>query len=40
MKSMKCVLGMALMILTAAVAVSAQGQVTAVRAGKMFDPKS
>jgi imidazolonepropionase-like amidohydrolase len=30
----------ALLILAAAVVVSAQGQVTAVRAGKMFDPKS
>src|SRR5216683_756811 len=40
MKRMKCALSIALMILTAAVVASAQGQVTAVRAGKMFDPKS
>jgi imidazolonepropionase-like amidohydrolase len=40
MKRMKCVLSIALLILAAAVVVSAQGQVTAVRAGKMFDPKS
>jgi imidazolonepropionase-like amidohydrolase len=40
MKRMKSVLSIALMILAAAVVVSAQGQVTAVRAGKMFDPKS
>jgi imidazolonepropionase-like amidohydrolase len=40
MKRIKCALGIAVMILTVAVAVSAQGQVTAIRAGKMFDPKS
>ena len=40
MKQLKCVLSMTLAILAAAAAVSAQGQVTAVRAGKMFDPKS
>lgn len=40
MKQLKCVLSMTLVILAAAVAVRAQGQVTAVRAGKMFDPKS
>ena len=40
MKRMKSALSIALMILAAAVTVSAQGQVTAVRAGKMFDPKS
>ena len=38
---MRFALGVAaLTILVAAVVVSAQGQVTAVRAGKMFDPKS
>ncbi len=40
MKRMKCALSIALLILAAAVVVSAQGQVTAVRAGKLFDPKS
>ena len=40
MKRMKYVLSIAILILAAAVVVSAQGQVTAVRAGKMFDPKS
>jgi imidazolonepropionase-like amidohydrolase len=40
MKRMKCMFSTALLILAAAVVVSAQGQVTAVRAGKMFDPKS
>src|SRR5258708_33598135 len=40
MKRIKCALNIALMILAAALAASAQGQVTAVRAGKMFDPKS
>ena len=37
---MKCALSIAFLTLAAAVVVSAQGQVTAVRAGKMFDPKS
>src|ERR1700724_4423316 len=40
MKRMKYVLSIAVLTLAAAVAASAQGQVTAVRAGKMFDPKS
>jgi imidazolonepropionase-like amidohydrolase len=40
MKRMKCALSIAFLMLAAAVVVSAQGQVTAVRAGKMFDPKS
>jgi imidazolonepropionase-like amidohydrolase len=40
MKQLKCVLSITLMIFAAAMAASAQGQVTAVRAGKMFDPKS
>ena len=40
MKQMKCVLSVTLMIFAAAITASAQGQVTAVRAGKMFDPKS
>src|SRR6202045_3422605 len=40
MKRMKFGFRVALLILAAAVAASAQGQVTAVRAGKMFDPKS
>ena len=40
MKRMKCAFSVALLILAAAVVVSAQRQVTAVRAGKMFDPKS
>jgi imidazolonepropionase-like amidohydrolase len=40
MKRMKSALSVGLMILAAALAASAQGQVTAVRAGKMFDPKS
>src|SRR6202166_3510012 len=39
MKRMRCTLSIALLILADDVA-SAQGQVTAVRAGKMFDPKS
>jgi len=37
---MKSAFSVALLILAAAVVASAQGQVTAVRAGKMFDPKS
>jgi imidazolonepropionase-like amidohydrolase len=40
MKRTKFALSFALLVLTTAAAVSAQGQVTAVRAGKMFDPKS
>ncbi|HTC64687.1 MAG TPA: amidohydrolase family protein [Candidatus Saccharimonadales bacterium] len=40
MKRMKSAFSVALLILAAAVVASAQGQVTAVRAGKMFDPKS
>jgi imidazolonepropionase-like amidohydrolase len=40
MKHMKFVLQFAALILASALTVSAQGQVTAVRAGKMFDPKS
>ena len=40
MKRLKIALSIALLMLAAAVVVSAQGQVTAVRAGKMFDPKS
>src|SRR5580704_15997377 len=40
MKRWKCMLSSALLILAAAATASAQGQVTAVRAGKMFDPKS
>src|SRR5579863_8094593 len=40
MKRLKCVLSVAVMMLAAAVMASAQGQVTAVRAGKLFDPKS
>jgi len=40
MKRMKSALSVGLMILAAALVASAQGQVTAVRAGKMFDPKS
>ena len=40
MKRMKFALSVALLVLSAAVAASAQGQVTAIRAGKMFDPKS
>src|ERR1700731_3394935 len=40
MKRMKCALSIVLLILAAAIVASAQGQVTAVRAGKMFDPKS
>src|SRR6202521_628872 len=40
MKRIKWALSISLMILAAAAVVSAQGQVTAVRAGKMFDPKS
>ena len=40
MKRTKHALSIAILILAAAVTASAQGQVTAVRAGKMFDPKS
>jgi imidazolonepropionase-like amidohydrolase len=40
MKHVKFVLQFAVLILASAIAASAQGQVTAVRAGKMFDPKS
>ena len=40
MKRMKYVFSVAILTLAAAVAASAQGQVTAIRAGKMFDPKS
>ena len=40
MKRMKNALSIALLVLVAVVAASAQGQVTAIRAGKMFDPKS
>jgi imidazolonepropionase-like amidohydrolase len=40
MKRMKSAFSVTLLILAAAVVASAQGQVTAVRAGKMFDPKS
>jgi imidazolonepropionase-like amidohydrolase len=40
MKRTRSVLSLAVIILAAAIAVSAQGQVTAIRAGKMFDPKS
>jgi len=40
MKRMRSLLSIALLILAVAVVASAQGQVTAVRAGKMFDPKS
>jgi len=40
MKRLRIALSIALLMLAAAVVVSAQGQVTAVRAGKMFDPKS
>ena len=40
MKRLKCALSISLLVLAAAVMASAQGQVTAVRAGKMFDPKS
>ena len=40
MKRMKVVLQFAIVVLASAVAAYAQGQVTAVRAGKMFDPKS
>src|SRR5580658_2343158 len=40
MKRWRCVLSLALLFLASAVVSSAQGQVTAVRAGKMFDPKS
>src|SRR5580692_9220790 len=40
MKRMKCALSIVLLLLATAVVASAQGQVTAVRAGKMFDPKS
>src|SRR6266852_8467360 len=40
MKRLKFTLSFALLMIAAAVVASAQGQVTAVRAGKMFDPKS
>jgi imidazolonepropionase-like amidohydrolase len=40
MKHMKFVLQFAVLVLISAVTAYAQGQVTAVRAGKMFDPKS
>jgi len=40
MRRMKSALSIALLILAASVVTSAQGQVTAVKAGKMFDPKS
>jgi imidazolonepropionase-like amidohydrolase len=40
MKRIKCALGITVMILAAAIVATAQGQVTAIRAGKMFDPKS
>src|SRR5271167_2822883 len=40
MKRLKGVLSIAALILAAVTVVSAQGQVVAVRAGKMFDPKS
>ena len=40
MNRMKYVLSIAALTLAAAVGASAQGQVTAIRAGKMFDPKS
>src|SRR5665213_2752725 len=40
MKRLKFALSIALVVLAAAIAASAQGQVTAIRAGKMFDPKS
>ena len=40
MKRIRNVSSIVLLILAAAVVASAQGQVTAVRAGKMFDPKS
>src|SRR5258707_6428351 len=40
MKRMKFAMSFVLLMLAAAVVTSAQGQVTAVRAGKMFDPKS
>ncbi len=40
MKRLRCFLSAAFLILATAAAASAQGQVTAVRAGKMFDPKS
>jgi len=40
MKHMKFVLQFAALILASALTAYAQGQVTAVRAGKMFDPKS
>src|ERR1700722_13753358 len=40
MKRMKFGFRVALLVLAAAAVASAQGQVTAVRAGKMFDPKS
>ncbi len=40
MNRMKSALSIAVLMLTAAIVASAQGQVTAVRAGKMFDPKS
>ncbi len=40
MKRVRGMLGVAALMFAAAGVVSAQGQVTAVRAGKMFDPKS
>lgn len=40
MKRNKCILSAALLILATFVAMSSQAQVTAVRAGKLFDPKS
>jgi imidazolonepropionase-like amidohydrolase len=40
MKHVKFVLQFTVMVLASALTASAQGQVTAVRAGKMFDPKS
>jgi imidazolonepropionase-like amidohydrolase len=40
MKHMKFVLQFAVLVLASALTAYAQGQVTAVRAGKMFDPKS
>ena len=40
MKKMKLALSVAALVLATAVFASAQGQVTAIRAGKMFDPKS
>ena len=40
MRRMRSVLSVALLMFAGAVAASAQGPVTAVRAGKLFDPKS